>query len=99
MLDFNKYVIDETMILSNIPNEKGVEFTYASFSELKHTWGGFEGKLYTREEALKAIERFASYEENNVRVVDYPTFKVLIRKTDEIFDTEIVTTILNIRKA
>lgn len=99
MLDFKRYVIDETKIMSNIPSEKDRELNYASFSELKHTWGGFEGKLYTREEALKAIERFASYEENNVRVVDYPTFKVLIRKTDEIFDTEIVTTILNIREA
>ena len=98
MLDFKRYVIDETTISSNIPDEKGRELNYASFSEMKHTYSSLGGKLYTREEALEAIERFASYEEDDVRVVDYPTFKVLIRKTDEIYDMEIVTTILNIRK-
>lgn len=97
MLDFKRYVIDETTIMSSIPSENR-ELTNVSFLEMKHTWHSFEGKKYTREEALKAIERFASHEERAIRVVDYPTFKMLVRKSDDLFEEEIITTILNLRK-
>ena len=98
MLDFKKYVIDETSIISTVScNEHGGN--HSSFMEMKHTWNGFMGKSYTEKEALKAIERMAAFNENDVRVIDYPTFKMLVRKEEGLVDDyDIITTILNVRK-
>ena len=103
MLDFKKYVIDETTILSTVSCCAEHGGAHTSFMETKHTWNGFMGKSYTEKEALKAIERMAAFDENDVRVIDYPTFKMLVRKkegslSDYVDDYDIITTILNIRK-
>ena len=96
MLDFKRYVIDETTILSTVQIEP-TALTNTSFMEMKHTWTGFMNKPYTEKEALEDIERMASYKDE-VRVIDYPAFKVLIRKEEGVLDEyDIITTILNIR--
>ena len=97
MLDFKRYIIDETTILSTVP----IAYAQSSFMENKDRYLNHDGSYYSKEDAINMIERIALYEENDgaIRVIDYPTFKMLTKKKQDIYgEYDVITTILNIKK-